>query len=348
MATIDRGKSGEIIGYRRARRCAHVLTGAMLSLTIAVCAYAAVPAPLVLESKIPLGNVRGRIDHLAIDLARRILYVAELGNDSVGVVNLTTGRLVRRVTGFREPQGIAYVAATDTVCVASGGDGSVQLFQGPGLTLAGRIGLGDDADNVRVEPKSTRVWAGYGSGALAVIDTLSRQRIASVALKGHPESLQFDESRRRVLVNVPDTREIAVVDMDKDEQIASWPLHGLGANFPMAIDAAREQVLVAFRSPPRLGIFGLSTGERGSVIATCRDADDVFVDPQRSRVYLSCGEGFIDVLAATPNGYVGVGQVATAIGARTALFVPELDRLFVAVRSSGAEPAAIWVFRPGP
>src|SRR5262245_8495752 len=34
-------------------------------------------------SKIPLGDVSGRIDHLAIDLARRRLFVAELGNDTV-------------------------------------------------------------------------------------------------------------------------------------------------------------------------------------------------------------------------------------------------------------------------
>jgi hypothetical protein len=36
------------------------------------------------------------------------------------------------------------------------------------------------------------------------------------------------------------------------------------------------------------------------------------------------------------------------VGARTSLFVPELDRLYVAVRASGAEPAAIWVFKPTP
>ena len=41
------------------------------------------------------------------------------------------------------------------------------------------------------------------------------------------------------------------------------------------------------------------------------------------------------------------GQIPTVSGARTSLFVPELDRLFVAVRSSGNKPAAIWVFRPG-
>jgi DNA-binding beta-propeller fold protein YncE len=213
---------------------------------------------------------------------------------------------------------------------------------------AGKIHIGDDADNMRVDPKSSRVWVGYGSGALGVIDTLGRRRIASVALKGHPESLQFDESSGHILVNVPDAHEIAVVDVEAEKQVASWPLRGLSGNFPMAIDAARQQVLVAFRSPPKLGIFGLSAGQLKGVVGICQDADDVFVDTQRARAYVSCGGGFVDVLTTTPNGYVRAAQVATATGARTELFVPELDRLFVAVRSSGAEPAAIWVFRPGP
>ena len=358
MATLDRGRLGEIVRHfprlwlpalgRRARGFPHVLTVAILSLSTALSTHADAPAPLVLESRILLGDVRGRIDHLAIDIARRILYVAELDDHSVGVLDLKAGRVVRRLVGFREPQGIGYVAATDTLYVANGGDGSVRLFQGLDLTPAGRIDLGDDADNIRFDPRSNRVWVGYGSGALAVIDTLSRKKVASVALRGHPESLQFDESSRHVFVNVPDAHEIAVVDADGEKQIASWPLGGLRGNFPMAIDAARQQVLVAFRSPSKLGIFGLSTGRLKGVVGTCQDADDVFVDTQRTRAYVSCGGGFVDVLAATPNGYVRAAQVATAIGARTALFVPELDRLFVAVRSSGAEPAAVWVFRPGP
>src|SRR5256885_13304510 len=83
--------------------------------------------PLVLESKIPLADVKGRIDHLAVDAARQRLYVAELGNDSVGVVDLKERKLLRTLPGFREPQGIAYEPSTDTVYVASAGDGSVQI-----------------------------------------------------------------------------------------------------------------------------------------------------------------------------------------------------------------------------
>ena len=317
-----------------------------LGLAIGVSVPAATPEPLALESKIPLGDVRGRIDHLTIDIARNRLYVAELGNDSIGVVDLKERRVLRTLTGFREPQGIAYVAATDTVYVANGGDGSVRLLHGPELTAVGRIDLGDDADNVRVDRNSNRVWVGYGSGAFGVVDTMSRRKIASISLKAHPESFQIDESSQHIFVNVPDAHEIAVVDPGTGKQTESWLMHDLGANFPMAIDEPRRQVLVVFRSPPKLGVFDMAGGASRSTVDTCEDADDVFVDAKRARVYVTCGAGFIDVLTATADGYTHSARVATMSGARTALFVPELDRLFVAVRASSGEAAAIWVFRP--
>src|SRR5215472_13952477 len=74
-------------------------------------------APLILEAKIPLGNVRGRIDHFAIDLGRRRLYVAELGNDSVGVLDLNSGRVIQTIWGLKEPQGVGYAASSDTLYV---------------------------------------------------------------------------------------------------------------------------------------------------------------------------------------------------------------------------------------
>src|SRR5215469_3881704 len=99
------------------------------------------PAPLVLETKIPLGNVRGRIDHLAIDLARKRLYVAELGNDSVGVLDLNSGQVLQTLSGLREPQGVGYAASSDTLYVSNAGDGSVRLYKGADLSVSGRIDL---------------------------------------------------------------------------------------------------------------------------------------------------------------------------------------------------------------
>ncbi len=325
----------------------------ILILALALAAAAAVQArpaaaqqALALEAKIPLGDVSGRIDHLAVDLARQRLVVAELGNDSVGVVDVAAKQVVKRLTGFKEPQGVGYVAATDTLYVASAGDGSVRLFQGPDLRPAGVIQLGDDADNVRVDAAAKQVMIGYGSGGLAVIDATTHGKLADIKLKHHPEGFQLDPSAGRIYVNVPNTPEVAAVDRTLGRQVASWHLPDARSNFPMAIDAEGGHVVVVTRAPAKLFVLDIATGGVAAELDTCGDADDVFLQPKRQRIYVSCGSGAVDVIELSEGAYYSLARVETVSGARTSLFVPELDRLFVAVRRRGAEPAAIWVFRP--
>src|SRR5512132_3747987 len=52
--------------------------------------------PLLLERRIPLADVSGRIDHMAVDLRRQRLFVAELGNGTIDVIDLTTGKTDQR------------------------------------------------------------------------------------------------------------------------------------------------------------------------------------------------------------------------------------------------------------
>jgi len=321
-----------------------ILLAASLIWPAAAIAQKASP-PLILEAKMPLGQVSGRIDHLGIDVKRQRLFVAELGNNSVGVVDLLAGNVLRRMAGLSEPQGVAYVPFADNVFVANAGDGSVGVLRGEDLTPIGHIELGDDADNVRVDTARKRVLVGYGKGALAVIDPVSLSKIGDIGLKAHPEGFQIDETGTQVFVNVPDAHEIVVVDLTTGST-GSLPTQGAGSNFPMAIDGEGHRVLVVFRSPPSLVALSSQDGHVAAKIETCGDADDVFVDRKRHRVYVSCGEGVVDVLEPGEAGYRRLSRVPTVSGARTSLFVPELDRLFVAVRATSHEPAAIWVFRP--
>jgi YVTN family beta-propeller protein len=316
-------------------------------LPIAALAQTSV-APLELEAKIPLGRVAGRLDHLAIDLKRQRLFVAELGNDSLGVIDIAAGKVLRTIAGLKEPQGVAYEPSTDTVYAANAGDGSVWVLRGEDLSLVGRIDLGDDADNVRIDGARNGVLVGYGKGALAVIDPSSRTEATDIRLKAHPKGFQIDESGMRAFVNVPDASQIEIVDLVKDEAIGVLPTQGYRANFPMALDREAHRVLVGFRSPARLLVLSAGDGAVVADLDTCGDADDVFVDPKRHRVDMARGAGEIDVFEERDGSYQRLSQVGTAPGARTTLFVPEMDRLFLAVRAAGGEPAAIWAFRPVP
>jgi hypothetical protein len=333
---------------RSARRAASVMCVAALAALAGTPAQAGDQPLLVLEQKIPLGRVSGRIDHLSVDVGRQRLFVAELGNNSVAVVDLRAGSLMRTLGGLKKPQGVTHVKSTDTLYVANAGDGSVQLFQGPDLVAAGRIELGEDADNIRVDENSGKVFIGYGRGALTIIDSSRRAKVADIPLPAHPESFQLTASGEQIFINLPEARQIAAVDTHEGKVRVAWAMNDAQDNFAMALDENRQRVLVMFRNPARLAAFAIGDGSLLAKADACGDADDLFIDATRQRVYVSCGEGFVDVFEWHGGKYLRTEHIPTAAGARTSLFVPELDRLFLAVRATWSEPAAIWVFRPMP
>ena len=331
------------------RRLLTALACALVSLAASAEAFAPSGDPelLVLESKIPLGDIRGRIDHLGVDVKRQRLYVAELGNDSVAVIDLKERKTIATLTGLQEPQGIGYVPSADCLFVANCKSGLVQVYRGADLMPVAQIALGDDADNVRVDDAAHRVFVGYGSGGIAVIDAVTRKKVADIPLRAHPESFRLDRAGQRIFVNVPDANEIAVVDRATNRQVASWPTHEFRANYPLTLEEPpRERVLAIFRRPAKLAVFQDTDGSRLSGIDTCGDYDDAFVDPGRNRVYVICGEGVVDVFAAQGDAYARVGRLSTSPGARTGLFVPELDRLYVAARATSGAAASLWILAP--
>jgi YVTN family beta-propeller protein len=343
--------------HRRLRNFVKTKGGPLVVfLMVALCVaargggWAAEPAaPLMLERTIALNGVSGRIDHLAVDLPRKRLFVAELGNGTVDVIDLATGSVIRRIEGLREPQGLAYAPGADILAVASAGDGSVRLFRGADLAPAGMVDLADDADNIRLDTRTGNLVVGYGSGGLATIDPAKASLISRIALPAHPEGFQLDPDNRRAFINVPGARQIAVVDLNAGRQTESWRMPDLRANFPMALDAAQATVAMVSRDPARLVIVDAKTGKPISILMTCGDADDVFFDAKRRRVYVSCGDGNVDAWQQEGNRLRRLSLLKTASGARTSLFVPDLDRLFVAARAGffglGSD-AAILVLRP--
>ena len=313
------------------------------SFALCGCGARSAAPPLVLERTIPLGAVSGRIDHLAIDPARRQLFVAQLGDGSVAAVDLADGRLLSRIAGLDEPQGVGYLPAQDEFVVATGGDGMLRFYRAADLKPVGALKLGEDADDVRVDAQTGRVLVGYGE-ALAVVDPAARTLIRKIALPAHPEG--FQAKGDLAFVNLPRAGALAEVDLAQGRELARWPNPGPHFNFPLAFDADAGLIAAVYRLPARLVLFRAVTGRAAQNLDTCGDADDAFFDSVRRRLYVICGSGAVDVFERRPAGYARTGRIATRDGARTGLFAASLDRLYVAARARGSEPAAILVYRP--
>ncbi len=314
-------------------------------LSTTVTPSAAVAQELSLVRTIDLPRVEGRIDHLAFDGPGQRLFVAALGNNTLEVLDLKTNRDIKSVPGFREPQGIAVASEATLIAIANGQGEGLQLVDAADYRLTKTVPLGDDSDNVRYDAAAMRLYVGYGSGALAAVNPSDGKVLGRVTLPGHPESFQLERSSSRIFVNVPSANQIAVIDRAAMKVIATWPVTGARANFPMALDEANHRLFIGCRQPAKVLVVDTGSGREVGSFEIVGDTDDLFYDNVRKRLYVSGGEGYLDVFQQQDgNRFARVARVATAAGARTSLYVPEQNRLYLAVPHRGSQKAEIRVY----
>jgi len=319
----------------------------VLAMAAAVSSRAAEPLKFV--RTIPLPGVEGRIDHLSVDLLRRRLFVAALGNNTVEVVDLNAGQRVQTIKGLHEPQGILSVPSLNRIYVANGEDGKLTIFYGTSLSPSRTIDFSGDADNVRYDFEARQVYVGYGSGALGIVDVVTARKVGDIPLDGHPESFQIERSGTRIFVNVPTAGHIAIVDRRARAVTLKWPLPGHQQNFPMALDEDDHRLFVGCRKPAHVAVIDTNSGKIVAQLDCVGDTDDLFYDATLRRLYVSGGEGFLSVFQQQdPDHYTDLAKIPTAAGARTSLFVPVLKRFYLAVPRRGAQNAEVRVYETQP
>jgi len=301
---------------------------------------------LTLLQTIELPGVTGRIDHLAFDAVSDRLFLAALGNSTMEVVDLAAGKRIRSIAGLSEPQGVLYLPDSKRVIVACGGDGTVRSYETSTYEEIARCDLGRDADNIRWEPSKNLVYVGVGNGALAVLEADSLAKRSETNLAGHPESFQLDRSDDYIYVNVPDARQIAIIDRKNNTVVSSWKISAAAENYPMALDESGNRLFVACRTPPRLLVFNTVSGSRIATTECVGDADDIFYSIKNNRIYVVGGEGFVDVFdGSTIPLYPRLAHIRTSPGARTALFVPKRGLLYIAAPTREKQEARVLVYR---
>jgi DNA-binding beta-propeller fold protein YncE len=299
-------------------------------------------AALQLKQTIPLPGVEGRIDHLDLDAAGERLFACALGNNTAEVLDLRKGERVHSISGLGAPQGLAYIPELNRLFIANDKRGQCNIYDAKSWQLAGTVDFQDDADNVRYDSAAKQIYVGFGNGGIGVINATDGKRAGSIKLAAHPEAFELEKRGRRIFVNVPNAGQVAVIDRDKGEVISTWKPAGASANFPMAFDEANHRLFIACRNPAKLVVLNTDSGDTVTTLDISGDADDVFYDAKRRRLYAICGAGKINIIEqADANTYKTAANVDTANGARTGLFVPERDSLFVAVPHHGSQAAEI-------
>jgi DNA-binding beta-propeller fold protein YncE len=310
--------------------------------------WAADPPSLELVKTIVLKGKPGKLDHLIVDGKSGRLFLANKVNNTVDVVDLNEGALVKQLTGQAGAQGLAYTADLNRLYVGLGTGGYCNIFDGTSYKLLKTIKFADDADNVRYNPRTHLVYVAHAEKALGVIDGESLELKSDIELPGSAESFQIENARPRLYLNIPSPSQVVVIETDKNEVINRFPLKLAEANFPLALDEANHRLFIGCRKKPMIVIMDSETGAEITSVDIPADTDDVLFDAKRKRIYASCGEGFIAVIAQTDaNHYEVVDKVATVKDARTSCLDPETGKLYLAVpRQPGKPGPEIRIYQP--
>ena len=221
------------------------------------------------------------------------------------------------------------------------------------MALAGKIKLSDDADDMIFDEAHHILYVGHGTGdaanptRVAVIDTDKFSLVANLSVATHPEALDIDAQTGRVFVNVADSNEVAVIDTATKAISAHWKLTKAANNVPMAFDPEHNLLLVACRTPGTVIALDAETGKELSTQPSAGGVDDLYYDSTLQRAYAISGAGEVDAYQVDGSKALhALGILHTAAGAKTALFVPSQNLLYVAVPGAGQDFSEVRVYAP--
>src|SRR6267154_2537372 len=314
---------------------------------------------LKLVQTIPLPNLKGRIDHMDVDVKGKRLFVSGLENGSVEVVDLQAGKWTRSIPGFKKTQGIAYVPSLNKVFVASGDDGMLRVFRGDTLELLDAIKLDLGPNRVAYDPHAQLLYVGYGGkdagkdyGEVGIIDAKTDKHLGDVKVEAHPSELLLDQAGKTLFVFMSVASVVQVVDTRKREVVSTWPTSSK-RNGDGALDEKTNRIFIGTRTPPEMIAMDSRTGKEVANLPTVEGMDGVYFDPRLKRIYISGGRDFdVGYIFAyqqkDADGYETIGKIPTKSGAGTSFWSPELNRYYVAAPAHDKEQAAILVFEPEP
>jgi DNA-binding beta-propeller fold protein YncE len=276
--------------------------------------------------------------------------VFALEDNTEEIIGISAQTAIHTISKVPTPQGVVYSPETTKLFVGSD-EGKLYVYDGTTFDLITSMDFGDDVDSLRYDAADKRVYVGYGdekTSEIAMVDALTNKRLdLEFQLGAHPESFQLAASGPNIYVNVPDLKQIDVINRST-HAIRGWSLT-FDSNFPMALDEADHRLFVAARTPFQLAVFDTNSGRLVTVLPAVQDADDPYYDSARKRVYIHGGEGYISVFRQVDaDHYKLLAKIHSAIGARTAGYFGKgrkgFGRFYLAVSARADHGAEVWIY----
>jgi len=304
---------------------------------------------LKLVATTPLPGFSGDFDHFGVDLKGNRLFLTAEEHQSVEVFDLHTGKRIQSIAGFEEPHALIYLPDSDRLIVTDGNEkaGMVRLVSGKDYKFLDTIKLLPNVDAALFNPVNKYYYVEVGGGAsqakthlLSIIDTKTFKHVGDITLPGNrSEAMAIDRAGKKMYVNLTGVDRVGVVDLDTRQMVAEWPVPDAHVENSMALDEPNHRLFIATRQPAKFFVYNTDTGKVVTVMPCADTNDDMWLDAARKRIYVTGSDTASIFEQQDADHYRHVAEVPTGFRARTSVFVPSLNRLYVAVSAKGKPDA---------
>jgi hypothetical protein len=323
----------------------------LLAASLVPAAGAAGGEPLRLLGRTDVPGFEGDFDHFAADVKGNRLFLAGEEKGTLEVFDLRSGRHLKTVEGLEEPHSIHFMPAKNRLIVTNSGDGMTKVLDAKTYAVVDTIRLTPGADVMSYDPSSKSLWIVTGGKnaskkltetTVAVIDPATGKARGEVKFDtDFTESIAFEQKGGRAFVNVSGKHYVAVVDKKTHKVIGTWPVKEGQNNAPMGLDEANKRLFVVTRKPFKFVVLDTDTGASVASLDAPQRTNELVFDRANRRIYLT-GDDYISVVRQRGSDqYEEIARVPSDKGAKTAILVPELNRLYVAVAGKGAVKASV-------
>jgi DNA-binding beta-propeller fold protein YncE len=297
-------------------------------------------------------GVQNHFDHLTADLKNNRIFVVPEDNKSVEVYAIRSGKFVHSIKGIGVGHSVLYRPDIDRIFITDGSEGALHIYNGTTYAILKTVKLLADADATGYDPVTHYLYIANGGldaklnyGLLSIVDTNTGERMGDIKIDSNRlEAMVMEKSGPRLFLNATEKNAIAVINRKKKTVVAMWTATGCHVNAGVAIDESHHRLFVACRDG-NLVVMDSDTGEALQTLPISTGVDDLAYDPPSQRIYVACGEGFVNVYhQVDADHYQSIGKISTGPLGKTGLLVPELKKYFVAVPPHGAATAEVLVF----
>jgi DNA-binding beta-propeller fold protein YncE len=353
--TITFGAAGIRLGGNNLKRRLGVLCA--LWMTVILGAQAQTNPPLKQIQSIPMPNVEGYFDHPAVDIKGQRLFVPGEHQRTIEIIDLRAGKDIHSITGLEgNPRKIVYIPESNQIWVDLG-SGVAKSFDAGTYEPLKTVQLNPtstpeekrEPDNGILDKATGLFYIGDRGdrskegtkGSLEIVDTKQGTYAGSITLEDNdPAGLALDTSNSKLYVVLGATSRVAVIDRQKREVVAMWPISP-DAPLPHALgfDQAHHRLFIGSRvkkghiyKPGKMVVMNSDNGNIVQVLDSEGGVDEVQYEPASKRVYFTGTTGYVDVFKQTdPDHYERLGLVPTSVIAKTSILVPELKRFYAIV-----------------